>query len=321
MKRKVIFTVSMVLVLMLVCIGQGFADGADAGASLFVLYPTTEEGLSGKDDSMQTLLIPQSGEQAKEAKTTTAEGNLSDFLVPETEHGEEDLSNKGKDVKTAKNDFAVSGKPNILIYHTHTTEAYRQDGDYTYKVTGDSRTTETDKNIVQVGEDLKAELEALGYHVIHDTTDHEPPKLATAYSRSVKTMEEYRRKYPDMDMYIDVHRDAANVEENKNDVVEIDGKRCARLMFVVGTGEKGNYTEKPDFESNYALATAVSQQLESIKKGFTRDIRVKTGRYNQHISDMCLLVEVGHNANTLQEARNAIPYLAQAIGKTVKIED
>ena len=131
-------------------------------------------------------------------------------------------------------------------------------------------------------------------------------------------MQAYREKYPDMDLYIDVHRDAANVEENQDDVVVIDGKRCARLMFVVGKGEK--YDEKTDFESNYALASAISEKLEAIQSGFTRDIRVKTGRYNQHISDMCLLVEVGHNANTLEEAENSMPYLAQAIGNTVKIK-
>ena len=324
MKKKVIFTVSAVLVLMVVWIGQSFANGAAGGGGLFVLYPTTEEPASWKDGgTIETLLVPNNEEETKETEETrqaTADGDLSDFLVPETEHGDDDLSQKGDTASTTKKDFSVSGKPNILIYHTHTTEAYRQDGDYTYKETGESRTEETDKNIVQVGEDLKKELEALGFNVIHDTTDHEPPKLATAYSRSVKTMEAYREKYPDMDMYIDVHRDAANVEENQDDVVEIDGKRCARLMFVVGTGEKGGYTEKPDFDSNYALAQAISSQLEEIKSGFTRDIRVKTGRYNQHISDMCLLVEVGHNANTLQEAENSMPYLAKAIGETVKIE-
>ncbi len=320
MRKKVIFTVGVVVILLMVCLGQSFANGAAGG--MFILYPTTEEpALQAGAETLELLLVPEeeADETGQEAQEATADGNISDFLIPETDHGEDNLAEQDGEIEPTRTEFSVSGKPNVLIYHTHTTEAYRQEGDYTYEETGESRTEETDKNIVQVGEDLKAELEALGFNVIHDTTDHEPPKLATAYSRSEETMQAYREKYPDMDLYIDVHRDAANVEENQDDVVVIDGKRCARLMFVVGKGEK--YDEKPDFESNYALASAISEQLEAIQSGFTRDIRVKTGRYNQHISDMCLLVEVGHNANTLEEAENSMPYLAQAIGNTVKIKE
>ena len=46
-----------------------------------------------------------------------------------------------------------------------------------------------------------------------------------------------------------------------------------------------------------------------------RDIRVKTGRYNQHISNQCLLIEVGHNSNTLDEALAAVEYFAAAVAE------
>ena len=216
-------------------------------------------------------------------------------------------------------EFAVSGEKHVLIYHTHTTEAYRMDGADAYVESGFSRTRNMEQNIVRVGEALRERLEEKGFRVIHDTTDHEPPKLATAYSRSEQTMQHYREKYPDMDLYIDLHRDAADVEKNKDDVAVIDGKRCARIMFVVGKGTK--YEKKPDFDRNYALAEKLTAELASYDARLVRKIRVKEGRYNQHLADMSLLIEVGHNANTLQDALNSTAYLAEAIAKVIRVVD
>ena len=117
-------------------------------------------------------------------------------------------------------------------------------------------------------------------------------------------------------MFIDVHRDAGKTHEEGSDYVIINGEKVARMMFVVGTGEGATGTgfgEMPDFASNYALAKSITEQLLEIHPKLMRNIRVKTGRYNQHISNQCLLVEVGHNINTLEEAMAAIPYLAEAI--------
>jgi len=211
-------------------------------------------------------------------------------------------------------------EPKILIYHTHNTEAYTQTPAHSYEESGDWRTYDNEHNIVAVGELLAKTLrEEYGFSVLHDTTDHEPPKLSTAYSRSVETMERYRQEYPSLTMFIDVHRDAGG----KNTAVTIDGKQVARLMFVVGTGEGATGTgfgEMPDFESNYALATAISNAVSREHPTLMRNIRVKTGRYNQHISDHCLLVEVGDNMNTLEEALNAVPHLAKAIAQCAGME-
>ncbi len=215
-------------------------------------------------------------------------------------------------------EFYVGAKgPQILIYHTHTQEAYRQIKGEEYIEAGSWRTAQHEASIVAVGAALKKELEEYGYTVLHDKTNHEPPTLNTAYTRSVKTMERYAKDYPTISVFIDVHRDAyGNIEAGSKDFVVVNGTECARVMFVVGTGEQ--YDNKPNYESNYKLALAVTNQLESIKKGFTRPIRVKTGRYNQHISDMCLLIEVGHNANALEQAVNSARYVALALSRVLE---
>jgi stage II sporulation protein P len=204
-------------------------------------------------------------------------------------------------------------EPRILIYHTHYTEAYTQTEDHKYVESGEWRTYDESASVVAVGELLAQILrDKYGCNVIHDKTNHEPPKLATSYSRSEVTMKKYKEQYPSLTMFIDVHRDAGKVDTSVN----IDGKKAARLMFVVGTGEGATgtgYKEMPDFESNYALALAITNRLAEFNDDLARNVRVKTGRYNQHISSQCLLAEVGDNANTLEEALNAVPYLAQAI--------
>lgn len=211
-------------------------------------------------------------------------------------------------------------EPTVLIYHTHTTEAYAKTALYNYKETSQWRTDDNNMNIVTVGERLKTLLAEYGIVAIHDTTNHEPPKLATSYSRSVETMEKYKAQYPSIKLFIDVHRDAyGNEEAGLKDVVILDGKEVAKLMFVVGTGEGATGTgfgEKPDFPSNYALAKTLTNELKVFDTELVRKIRVKTGRYNQHVTNHCILVEVGHNANTLDQALNAVEYLAMAIANT-----
>ena len=220
--------------------------------------------------------------------------------------------------------FVGAQGPQILIYHTHTQEAYRQITGKEYVETGAWRTGDEAQSVVAVGEVLKKELEDYGYTVLHDTTNHEPPKLSTSYSRSLETMLDYREQYKSLNVYIDVHRDAyGDIEAGQKDFVTVNGDDCARVMFVVGTGEGKTghgFDEKPNYESNYKLALAITNELESMQEGFTRPIRVKTGRYNQHVADMCLLIEVGHNANSLEQALNSAKYVALALSRVLDVK-
>jgi stage II sporulation protein P len=200
-------------------------------------------------------------------------------------------------------------EPRILIYHTHTTEAYTATKASPYEQTSSYRTADASKSVLAVGEALANRLRMeYGFTVLHDTTNHEPPSLKTAYERSETTIHRYLEQYPSLILLIDVHRDASS---DTSDYVMVDGIPTARLMCVVGQGTK--YKEKPDFERNYALASSLTQNLRRIDERLCRDVRVKTGRYNQHIGQLNLLIEVGHNANTLEQALHAVPSLAESL--------
>ena len=203
----------------------------------------------------------------------------------------------------------------VLIYHTHTYEAYTATADMPYTPTEKWRTANDQRNMVAVGAQLAALLQSAGVDAVHDTTAFEPPKLSSAYERSLAMLKKRLADGERYDLYIDLHRDAYSKNNGPN-TVEKDGETLARLLLLIGkgTGQTGaGYAEKPDWESNRAIAQAISNRLNLQCEGLCRGVTLKNGRYNQHIAPCCVLGEVGNNYNTLEEALAAMPYLANAI--------
>ena len=119
------------------------------------------------------------------------------------------------------------------------------------------------------------------------------------------------------DLYIDVHRDALSAQSTIRRTVTIGGEESARFMVLVGKGTTGGYTEKPDWEANLAIAERITQALNQQVYGLARDVKIKTGRFNQHIATRCVLIECGVNTNTLEQVLCGLPYLAQAIAEAL----
>ena len=203
--------------------------------------------------------------------------------------------------------------PRVLIYHTHTWEAYTQVDEARYVETEKWRTSDNQANVVAVGEALANSLRALGCSVVQDITAFEPPNLDTAYQRSLAMLEQRTAAGETYDLYIDLHRDAISSQSTIKRTVNIGGEKVARFMVLVGKGTGSGFDVKPDWEANYAIAEIITESLNGQCDSLARDIKVKTGRFNQHIAPQCVLIECGNNENTLQEVLAGIPYLAQAV--------
>ncbi|MBR3503191.1 MAG: stage II sporulation protein P [Clostridia bacterium] len=195
----------------------------------------------------------------------------------------------------------------VLIYHTHTHEAYAQTAEDPYEETEPWRTADPSHSVARVGAALAELLEARGVEAVHDTTDHESPGLSTAYVRSLDTLMGYDQA--GFDLRIDLHRDAW--DRSLDACAYVGGRRAAQLMLLVGDG--GSYDVKPDYEANLAFAVRLTERLNAASPGLCRPVMVKNGRYNQHVGTPSILVEVGHNLNTLEEALRAMPPLADAL--------
>ena len=198
-------------------------------------------------------------------------------------------------------------RPRVLIYHTHTHEAYAQTPEDPYVETEAWRTEDETHSVVRVGEELAALLTERGFEVVHDTTDHEYPHLNTAYARSLDTLLSYGDRA--FDLRVDLHRDAW--DSSQADCAFDGDARVAQLMMLVGNG--GSYEVKPDYEANLAFAAQLTDRLNGLCEGLCRPVLVKNGRYNQHVGTPSVLIEVGHNRNTLSEALAAMPFLAEAL--------
>lgn len=215
------------------------------------------------------------------------------------------------------------GEPwRVLIYHTHTWEAYEPTAEDEYTPTERWRTKDNQHNVVRVGEELAQELRALGFEVVHDTTAHEPPNLDTAYTRSLQTLESYSAQGETFDCYIDLHRDAYVASMAGSNSVQDGDKSLPHIMLLIGTGTGTSggeaFAQKPNWQVNIVLAQKITDALNAQVEGLAYPVKTKTGRFNQHVSEGAVLVEVGNNMNTLREALDAMPYLARAIDEATR---
>ncbi len=221
------------------------------------------------------------------------------------------ISNNGIGMETVSE---LNTNKRVVVYHTHDTEAYKKTSAYSYKESAEARTENQNYSVVKVGQELVKQLYLQnGIRAIHDTSTHEKPKLSTAYSRSLGTAANYCENSLNDVILIDVHRDAFSSRSWNPSYVVVDGKRVARIMVVIGKGK--GFKDQPDWDKNLKYAQELTDALNKIHPDLARQVKIKDGRYNQHLSDCAILIEVGHHQNTLDEAINATPYLAKALGE------
>ncbi len=206
---------------------------------------------------------------------------------------------KGTSVRAQKN----ADEPQVLLVHTHTTENYLTYDTGYFNPSDIERTFDTSRNIVAAGAALAAALEKAGVRTLHDTTVHDNPQYTGAYSRSEKTVKALLEKYPSIKVVIDVHRDAIMPDDNTHvkPTVTIDGKKAAQLMLVMGVVNSATLPH-PNWQSNFSLALQVQKRLADTYPNLARPMYVTASRYNQHLSAGYMLVEVGSDVNTVDEA-------------------
>lgn len=203
--------------------------------------------------------------------------------------------------------------PQILIYHTHSQEAFVD------SVPGDVNT-----GIVGVGECLtKILTEQYGYRVLHNTGQYDVETRDNAYSRALPAVEQILAENPSIQVIIDLHRD--EVAEETKLVTDIQGRPTARFMFFNGlsrTRKTGDidYLANENQEANLAFSFQMQLKAAEYYPGLTRRIYLKGYRYNMHLRPRTLLVELGAQNNTVEEAINACDPLAHILDMVLKGE-
>lgn len=279
--------------------------------------PTQEDGVTeemkeneGKAEKEET---EERGEKIPEEKLKDFDYLVSRFysIDKTTTIGSDQLDA----VKMASVDLVMPPNPDvpqILIYHTHSQEGY-----------SDTKEGDESKTVVALGEKLAEKMREYGYGVLHDTTSFDKENRNYAYSNAEPAIQKILNENETIEVVIDIHRDGVN--ENTRLVTEIDGKGTAQFMFFNGlsrTTANGDieYLKNPYINENLAFSFRMQLAATELYPGLARKIYLKGYRYNMHFRPKSLLIEIGAQTNTFEEAENAIEPLSVILNKVLSGE-
>lgn len=254
--------------------------------------------------------------------------------IKEQQYGETEETVKYKNIlvqnRTAKHSIDIEktlekkpdlslnadGKPCVLIFHTHTTEAYQPYDVGWYPKNFNERSLNSEENMIRAGEEICKQLEAANIGVIHDKNVYDNPSYTGAYERSGKKIDEYLEKYPSIQIILDIHRDSIEYKDGTKSkpTAVIDGKKTAQMMIISGCRE-GDMSGFDDWEYNLRFALRLHRQLETDFPGVMRPLFFAPRKYNMHKSHNSLLIEVGSDGNTLEEAVRAGGLLGKSLAR------
>lgn len=204
----------------------------------------------------------------------------------------------------------------VLIYHTHTCESYLDEDSGFYYDDFYPRSTDNEKNVIAVGEKIAASLKDKGVGVVHDKTLHDYPSYEGSYSRSWDTIEEYKKKYPGIVVTLDIHRDAMTADDGTKykPTFTYDGKKAAQIMIMSGYGDDDDF---PTWKENLIFATKLQKECEDRYPGMTRPLDFGEFSYNMDFNNGSLLIEIGTDANTIDEAKYTGELLGNALSSVL----
>ena len=279
------------------------------------LWSSEREELPAPNTHREEIITRPVAETPLEAPAAPDNGVAARTLIPTgtkgyTVWGDVYISNSTEHTLSAAKPSApfaaeLTGEegPQVLILHSHGSEAYTPADNSAIVWSGDHRTTDSRYNVVQVGEEISGALSRAGISVLHDRTLYDYPNYSGAYDRSLAAIRTYQTQYPSIRFILDIHRDAIeDAQGNEYKVVSTvaDNEAAAQMTLVVGSDGSG--LEHPDWMENLKLAAELQQDILTEYPTLMRPILLRNSRYNQHVSTGALLLEVGAAGNSPEEA-------------------
>ncbi|NLS86344.1 MAG: stage II sporulation protein P [Ruminococcaceae bacterium] len=205
-----------------------------------------------------------------------------------------------------------SAEPQVLIMHTHATETYELEDKSWCDPEFTARSTDVSINMVSVGKEMAAVLNAAGINTVQDATLHDYPSYTGSYANSNATVRKWLAEHPSIKVVLDVHRDAIQQEDGTRikPIAEIEGQQTAQVMLICGCDVDGNI---PNCRQNLRFASRWQNAMQALYPGLARPALFDYRYYNQDLTTGSLLIEVGGHANTLDEATKAGVYAAKAL--------
>lgn len=274
-----------------------------------------------KEDTAQETIFMQGKKSGQNALVEQLKANLDTeflldnfYIVDSTTSVDRSLFDVKKMLETS---YSIEKKeePQILIFHTHGGSEYFSDG------------KKKEASVIAVGTYLQEILEEkYGYSVIHDTTKYDciNGKLDRnkAYNQALDGIKKQMKEAPSIQVVIDLHRDGGNTKERR--VTELDGQSVAQFMIFNGLSRNRSgeikYLYNSKLQDNLAFGLQMKLRAMELYPNLTIRNYLKGYRYNMHLCKRFLLIELGNQNNTVEEARNTMPYLAEILNDVLQGE-
>ena len=286
---------------------------ADAAAE-----PAADTPSPAEEDSGSTETVPDA-----EADDSSASPPLSVVVTEEngyTRVGDVFIKNASRqtlDGVTFDGSFAAAlgaDAPQVLILHTHGSEAYTMPAGQEYVSTGSFRTADDSVSVIRVGDELAKVLSGYGISVLHDRELYDDPQYNGAYYRAEDAIEAYMEKYPSISFILDVHRDALEDSAgHQYKVVTREDPDCAQVSLVMGSSWDG-------WQDNLRFAVAIQQHLTESHPTLMRPLTLRNSDYNEYFTSGSLLVEIGAAGNSLDEALTAVRLFGEGFAQVITTE-
>lgn len=264
-----------------------------------------EPVINTQEKSVSAILATVN-EQYRWEEITEKERFLKNYYIADVSVGNVNAVINGKrllDIDTSLE--RISENPQILVYHTHGTEAYK-----------DSREGVEADTVIGMGDILCEVLTAKGFSVIHDRTTYDfvngKDNRDYAYTTARPQVEALLKEYPSIEVVLDIHRDSGAARRTT-----IEGKDTAQIMLFNGLCRNADgpisYLTNPYLDDTLAFSLQLNLLGRERYPGLMYKIYLKNYRYNMHFTGHCMLVELGTQNNTVEEAKNGVRYLAELL--------
>lgn len=278
--------------------------GCKMGSNLFA---QNNLALAGNYDSF--FLKASSENLHKDLMVATIQAIAYSPALSESENGEEREEVKElpviveeKNENTEKIYYKFPDNYKVFLYCTHTAESY-------IPSSGKAKCEGERGLIDEVARTLAAEINQRGLKTEYINTIHDYPDYSQSYVNSRETVKNIIKTEDKIVGLFDIHRDSIP-GVNTGETVEINGKRSARILIIVGTDERKPH---PDWKKNLSFAQQIYEEGEKMYPGLIKGVRTKAGTYNQEFHHKALLLEFGSDYNTLEEVLYAASLFADIL--------
>ena len=240
--------------------------------------------------------------------------HIGEENIPTLNNNSNNKENVSVSSSEYKNDIRLTKEnPTMLIYHSHAGETYSDSPE------GNYHSQNKEKSVIEVGTLLTEQLSKKGWGVAHSTKYHDYPDFTKSYASSLETVKSMLNNHKNINIAIDLHRDGRDLntdadmqKENERMTTTYNGEKVAKFFFVVGM-KNTNVDEVQELAEDitkFAQSKYPELVLPIVKRQY--------GKFNQYMAQNHMLIEIGSNGTSSDEAKASVKYVAEILDEYFK---